>query len=112
MKAAFEFEHDRRTAGQDQRVTHWIMRGPNLHVGTIKRVADVDRVIEQQRGDIGPCHLVAQSLKAIGTSTLQNRIGHRADQGFVRPYGIQIGQLAVVFEDGVQGHRVFHLSAK
>lgn len=44
---ALELEHDRRPIRENQRVTHRIVRRPDLYVSHIEGVADIDRAVEQ-----------------------------------------------------------------
>ena len=74
MFAALELEHDGRTIGEDERIAQHLVHGPDLHVGIIEGVADIDGIIEQRRGTVLALQLAADALEPIGTGAM-DRIG-------------------------------------
>ena len=101
MLTALKLPQDRGASSQNHRVAHRIMRRPNLHVRAVKRVANVDRIIEQQSRDIVLGHLMAKALEPIRTRIIEHRIRYRTDQRFVSPFLVQVSQLTIIFECGV-----------
>ncbi len=73
-------EFDGMAVGEDHRVMERVVRRPELHVGDVEGVADVDGVIEQDRGAILRYHLIDQPLLAVAAGPDQGRFGERAFQ--------------------------------
>ena len=48
--AAVEVEHDHRPVGRDEGVAHRVVQAPDLHVGAVGGVADVDRIGDHDAG--------------------------------------------------------------
>ena len=66
------------------------MQGPDLHVGRIERITDIDRVIEQRCRAIMSGKLFAQPAKAIGTDGVEHGSRDRTFQRPVSAISIQI----------------------
>ena len=98
LHATLELEHDRRTVGEYQRVPHGVVQRPDLHVRAIECIANVARIIEQQRRTVRRRDPVTQPLQPIGPRPVQHRVRHRGSKRFVRTLDVQIGQLALVPE--------------
>ena len=52
MRAAVEVEQDDRALGRDEGVAHRVVQAPDLHVGAVGGVAQVDRVADHDAGEI------------------------------------------------------------
>ena len=98
MVAAFELKQDHGPFGKDQGVSHGVVQGPDLHVGAVQRIADIDRVIKQSRSTIVLAQKLADARQAVDAGAAQHLMRDGADQGLVAALGVQIGQFAVVFE--------------
>ena len=57
-------QHD-RPFGRDEAVAGRVVRDPELHVGGIGRVADVDRVVEQRAGIVAALQFGADALQPV-----------------------------------------------
>ena len=68
MLARMEFKQDDRTVGRDENAAHRIVRGPQLHVGAIRGVSNVQRVVE-----MNACQIV---LAQLGTDTVEAVVAH------------------------------------
>ncbi len=50
MRAAVKVEHDHRPLGRDEGVADRVVQAPDLHVGAVGGVADVDRIGDHDAG--------------------------------------------------------------
>ena len=82
-------QHD-RPFGRDEAMAGVVVRDPQLHVGRIGGVADVDGVVEQGAGIVAALQLGADALEAVAAHGRQVRIG---DAGG-RPFGLGHGAIA------------------
>ena len=96
------FEINRRSVREDDRVMRRIMQHPDLHVGGIERVADVDRVVEQDRRAIMLPELILDPSLAIGAHPLQRLERNGASQWLIDALAVEVGRLARVLEDFAQ----------
>ena len=96
---ALVLEVDARPVGADQRVMEHVVGRPQLHVHDVERVADVDRVVEQDRRAVVARELGAQALQPERAGAIECRGGHRAAQRLVGAGGVQIRRLARILED-------------
>jgi len=66
MLGARELPQDDRPVGADHRVARRVLQRPDLHVGAVGRVADVDRVEEQRRRDVARLELGPEAAEPVG----------------------------------------------
>jgi hypothetical protein len=92
-------EVDGMAAGEDERVVEGVVGRPDLHVRDVGRVADADRVVEQDAGHIGRDELVQKPPLAPAPRPLEHLGAERAHQRPVGTLGIEKGALARVLED-------------
>ena len=61
MRAAVEVEQDHRPLGRDEGVAHRVVQAPDLHVGAVGGVAQVDRVADHDPGVVARRRAAARS---------------------------------------------------
>jgi hypothetical protein len=64
VMAALVLEQDHRAFERDEDVTRRIAHGEELHVASVRRVADVDRIDEDARAHVPSLHLRTQPSEA------------------------------------------------
>ena len=67
MLAIVKVPEDHRAFGRDEGVAHRVVRAPKLHVGGIGRVADVERIVDDDAGEIAFHQFGADARQAIAS---------------------------------------------
>ncbi len=71
MGAAVEIEDDHRPLGRDEGVADRVVQAPDLHVGAVGGVAEVDRIGEDSPGVVAPRERRPQAGEALGPERLE-----------------------------------------
>ena len=90
MLAGEIVEQHHRPLGGDEAMPGRIVRDPELHVGRIRRVADVDGVVEQGAGVVAPFQLGADALEPVFSHRRQVGGGNTRR----RPFAFSLGAVA------------------
>ena len=103
MPGVVEFEQDDRPFGRHEGVTGRIVHDPDLHIGRIGQVPDVERIEQHHPGDVRLAHLGAHALDPVA---LDGRQVGRIEPAR-RPAGLD--RLAIADNVAVQLARFVHL---
>ena len=104
--AIVKIPKDHRAFGGDEGVAHGVVRAPELHVGGIGRVADVERVVDDDAGEIALHQLGTDAREAVAP-----RHGHVGRvQPERRPFTLR--QLAIADDVLVEARRLLHRIAR
>jgi hypothetical protein len=93
------FEVDGMTVGAHHGVMRGIVRHPQLHVGDVEGIADVYRIVEQDRRAVVSDKLRNDAALAVGPRTLEGVMRDGALERLFGAFGVEVFSFARVLED-------------
>ncbi|MEJ7697204.1 MAG: hypothetical protein WKF78_11440 [Candidatus Limnocylindrales bacterium] len=71
--AAVEIPEDDRAFRCHEGVAHGVVGAPQLHIGRVRRIADVERIVEKHAGHVARAQLLADARQPVASGGLHIR---------------------------------------